>query len=112
MQSTGHDLLAFATALADGTLLSPDVAGRDADVRPGRGLLAVRHRPRYGLGLEEYSNGTITVDGHMGTGAAHSAFLGFDPANGTAVAVMTNTANPGPQAIMAVETLMAAGNPG
>ena len=65
----------------------------------------------YGLGLEEYSNGTITVDGHMGTGAAHSAFLGFDPANGTAVAVMTNTANPGPQAIMAVETLTAASNP-
>jgi hypothetical protein len=43
----------------------------------------------------------------MGTGEAQSAFLGYDAEHGTAVAVMTNTAIPGPQAIMAVETLIA-----
>ncbi len=44
----------------------------------------------------------------MGTGEAQSAFLGFDPEHGTAVAVMTNTATAGPQAFMAVEALTAA----
>ena len=43
----------------------------------------------------------------MGTGEAQSAFLGYDPSTGTAVAVMTNTAIPGPQAIMALEALAA-----
>ena len=47
-----------------------------------------------------------------GPAPTHSAFLGYDPADGTAVAVMTNTANPGPQAFMAVEALTAANNPG
>ena len=45
----------------------------------------------YGLGLEQYSNEVISVDGHMGTGQAQSAFLGYDLEHGTAVAVMTNT---------------------
>ncbi len=112
LQSNGHDLLAFATALADGTLLSPASQAEMRTFIPGEDYSQFGIVHRYGLGLEEYSNGTITVVGHMGTGAAHSAFLGFDPANGTAVAVMTNTANPGPQAFMAVEALMAAGNPG
>ena len=31
----------------------------------------------------------------MGTGQAQWSFFGFDPDHGTAVAVMTNTANPG-----------------
>jgi len=44
----------------------------------------------------------------MGTGAAHEAFVGFDPARGTAVAVTLNTNNPGPQAFMAVEALTGA----
>ena len=44
----------------------------------------------------------------MGTGEAQSAYMGYDTERGTAVAVMTNTATPGPQAIMAVEALTAA----
>ena len=43
----------------------------------------------------------------MGTGEAQSAYVGYDPEHGTAVAVMTNTAIAGPQAIMAVEALTA-----
>ena len=33
----------------------------------------------YGLGFEKYSNDEITVVGHMGTGAAQEAFIGYDP---------------------------------
>ena len=46
LQSTSRDLLAFATALADGTLAVARVAGGDADLPTGRRPLAVRHRPR------------------------------------------------------------------
>ena len=66
----------------------------------------------YGLGLEQYANDAVTVIGHMGTGEAQSAFLGYDTEHGTAVAVMTNAAVPGPQAIMAVETLIAVNDAG
>ena len=111
LQSTDHDLLLFARALADGTLLSPESQAAMRSFVPGEDYSQFGIVHRYGLGLEEYSNGAIAVDGHMGTGAAHAAFLGFDLAHGTAVAVSMNTANPGPQAIMAVEALMAAGNP-
>jgi hypothetical protein len=41
----------------------------------------------------------------MGTGEAQSACVGFDVGRGTASAVMTNTATPGPQAIIVVEAL-------
>ena len=61
----------------------------------------------YGLGLEQYALDAITVNGHMGTGEAQTAYVGYDVDRGTAVAVMTNVAIPGPQAIMAVETLLA-----
>jgi hypothetical protein len=43
----------------------------------------------------------------MGSGAAQSAFVGYDRDHGTAVAVMLNTSNPGPQALIAVEALTA-----
>jgi len=111
LQSTGRDLLAFGTALADGSLLSP---GSQAAMRafiPGEDYSQYGIVHRYGLGLEEYSNGATTVVGHMGTGADAAAFLGYDPADGTEVAVMMNTANPGPQAFMALEALTAASNP-
>jgi len=62
----------------------------------------------YGLGIERYANDAIVVNGHMGTGEAQSAFLGYDVATGTAVAVMTNTATAGPQAFMAIEALTGA----
>ena len=48
----------------------------------------------------------------MGTGEAQSAYVGYDTEHGTAVAVMTNTAIPGPQAIMAVEALTAVSDAG
>jgi orotidine-5'-phosphate decarboxylase len=65
----------------------------------------------YGLGLEQYANDAITVNGHMGTGEAQSVYVGYTE-HGTAVAVMTTTALPGPQAIMAVETLIAVSKAG
>ena len=43
----------------------------------------------------------------MGTGEAQSAYVGYDADRGTAVAVGTNTAIPGPQALMAFEALVA-----
>ena len=53
----------------------------------------------YGLGFEQYSNDTITVLGHMGTGAAQEGFVGWDPATGNLVAVTLNTNNPGPSSV-------------
>jgi CubicO group peptidase (beta-lactamase class C family) len=63
----------------------------------------------YGLGLERYENDSITVLGHLGSGGAHSAFYGFDIQTGTAVVVMMNSSNAGPQAVMAIEALTALG---
>jgi D-alanyl-D-alanine carboxypeptidase len=108
LQSTGEDLLRFATALADGTLLSPDSQAAMQAFVPGEDLSQFGILHSYGLGLEQYANADITVIGHLGTGEAHSAFVGYDPDNGTAVAVMTNTAVSGPQGIIAIETLTAA----
>jgi hypothetical protein len=59
----------------------------------------------YGLGLERYTVNDLTVLGHMGTGSAHSSFIGYDPASRAAVAVQINAANPGPTAVMAAEVL-------
>jgi hypothetical protein len=61
----------------------------------------------YGLGLEQYTTDDITIWGHLGTGAAHAAFVGYDPDHDTAVAVGINTANAGPQGVMAIEALTA-----
>jgi hypothetical protein len=47
----------------------------------------------------------LTVLGHMGTGSAHGAFIGWDPESRAAVAVQINSANPGPAAVMAAEVL-------
>ncbi len=62
----------------------------------------------YGLGLESYSNDQVDVVGHLGGGAAHSAFIGFDRKTGNTVVAMINSANSGPQGVMAIEALMAA----
>ncbi len=112
LQSTGHDLLLFAAALAHGTLLSPNSQAAMQAFVPGEDYSQFGILHGYGLGLEQYANGAITVDGHMGTGEAQSAFLGYDPEHDTAIAVMTNTAIPGPQALMAVEALMAVNEAG
>ena len=70
-----------------------------------------------GLGLAiaqaaQAEGAAITAIGHMGTGEAQSSYVGFDPGHGTAVAVMMNTATPGPQAIMGVEALTAVSQEG
>ncbi|MCU1361453.1 MAG: D-alanyl-D-alanine carboxypeptidase [Ilumatobacteraceae bacterium] len=112
LQSTGRDLLRLATALADGTLLSPASQAAMHTFVPAEDYSQFGIDHGYGLGLEQFANESVTVDGHMGTGFAQSAFLGYDTEHHTAVAVMTNTAIAGPQAVMAVEALtgaMAAG---
>lgn len=99
LQSTGHDLFIFAKALADGTLLSPASSSAMHTFVPGEDYSQFGIRHGYGLGIEEYASDMIDIIGHMGTGDAQSAFFGYDPQHGTAVAVMTNTALAGPQAI-------------
>jgi D-alanyl-D-alanine carboxypeptidase len=112
LQSTNRDLLRFVTALADGTLLSPASRAEMQMFVPAEDLSQFGIVHGYGLGLERYELEDITVIGHMGTGDAQSAYLGYDADRGTAVAVTTNTATPGPQAIMAVEALIAASQAG
>ena len=112
LQSTDRDLLRFVTALADGTLLSPASRAAMQTFVPAEDLSQFGIVHGYGLGLERYELDAITIDGHMGTGDAQSAYVGYDIDTGTSVAVMTNTATPGPQAIMAIEALIAAGQAG
>jgi CubicO group peptidase (beta-lactamase class C family) len=112
MHSTDHDMLLFAAALAEGRLLSTRSMGEMLSFVPGDDYSEFGISHGYGLGIEQYSNDTLTVIGHMGTGNAQSAFVGLDPEHGTAVVVMTNTALPGPQAIMAFEALTAAAQAG
>jgi D-alanyl-D-alanine carboxypeptidase len=112
LQSTDHDVLLFAAALAKGTLLSPKMRQAMQTFVPGEDLSQFGVVHSYGLGLERYSNQAITVYGHLGISAAHSSFFGYDTKHGTAVAVMMNSTNPGPQAVMAIETLTAASQTG
>jgi len=105
LESTDHDLLLFAAALADGKLLSPRSTAEMFTFVPGDDYSQFGIDHGYGLGIEKYENDTLAMIGHMGTGNAQSAFLGFDAERGTAVVVMTNTAVAGPQAIMAFEAL-------
>lgn len=101
--STAADLMRFTLALFEGDLLD---AGRRAEMRafvPGEDQGHFRHA--YGLGLESYTANDLTILGHMGTGSAHSAFIGYDPASRVAVAVQINADNPGPAAIMGAEAI-------
>lgn len=103
MYSTTGDLLAFTLALFEGHLLD---ARRAAEVRtfiPGEDYGYVGHA--YGLGLERYTVNDLTVLGHMGTGSAHSSFIGYDPVSRAAVAVQINAENPGPAAFIGAEML-------
>ena len=108
MASTDRDLLRFVRAIGDGTLLTPASLDAMRSFVPGEDYSQFGIDHGYGLGWERYALDTITVEGHMGTGEAQSAFIGYDAEHGTAVAVMTNTAVAGPQAIMGVEALLAA----
>ncbi|MEO7397581.1 MAG: serine hydrolase domain-containing protein [Ilumatobacteraceae bacterium] len=105
MQSNGRDLLMFIKALIDGTLLSPASQTSMRAFVPVGDLTEFGITHSYGLGLEEYSTDTITAIGHLGSGHTHSAFIGYDPATGNAVAVTMNVETPGPQAFMALEAL-------
>lgn len=107
LESTNRDLLRFATALVNGTLLSPESQTAMQTFVPGEDYSSFGIVHSYGLGLERYENDGITVFGHLGSGAAHSAFFGFDVDSRTVVAVMMNSSNPGPQAVMAIEALTA-----
>ncbi len=107
LQSTSRDLLAFATALADGTLLSPESQAEMQTFLPAEDLSQFGIDHGYGLGLERYAMDGMTVIGHMGTGDTGSSYVGYDAEHGTAVAVTTNTAIAGPAAIIAVEALTA-----
>ncbi len=103
MYSTTADLMTFTLALFEGGLVD---AKRSAEMQafvPGGDIGHVRHA--YGLGLERYVVNGLTVLGHMGTASAHGAFIGYDPASRTAVAVQINAANPGPAAMMAAEVV-------
>jgi D-alanyl-D-alanine carboxypeptidase len=108
LQSTASDLLVFTEALAHGRLLSDASRAQMMAFIPASDLSqfgVVRHE--YGLGLELYVTDQATVYGHLGSGAAHSAFIGFDRQSGASVVVTMNSDNPGPQAVMAIEALTA-----
>ena len=103
MYSTTADLLAFTLALFEGRLLD---AKRTAEMQafvPGEDYGYIGHA--YGLGLERYRVRNLTVLGHMGVGAAHGSFIGYDPASRAAVAVLINSAAQGPAAFIGAETL-------
>jgi D-alanyl-D-alanine carboxypeptidase len=108
LQSTSRDLLIFAKALADGSLVSPESKAAMLQFLPAEDLSRFGIDHGYGLGLERYAMDGMTVIGHMGTGETGSSYVGYDADTGTTVAVTTNTAIPGPSAIMAVEALKAA----
>ena len=107
MQSTSRDLLVFATALADGTLLSPESQAAMQTFLPAEDLSQFGIDHGYGLGLERYAMDDMTVLGHLGTGRDRILVPRLRPRRGTAVAVTTNTAIAGPSAIMAIEALTA-----
>ena len=112
LQSTGRDLLLFAAALADGTLLSPESQTAMQAFVPGEDYSQFGIVHGYGLGLEQYATDAITVIGHMGTGEAAVGVRRLrrrarhrrrgDDEHGLA----------GPQAIMAIETLTAVSEAG
>jgi D-alanyl-D-alanine carboxypeptidase len=106
LQATSSDLLLFAEALAEGRLLSAASQAQMATFIPGWDLSAFGVRHGYGLGLEEYATEELTVYGHLGSASASSSFIGY--ADGTAVVVMMNSDNAGPQAVMALEALATA----
>jgi len=103
--STNRDLLIFVKALVDGALLSSDSQAAMRAFVPGEDYSQFGIVHGYGLGLERYTTPAMTIIGHMGTGEAQSAFIGYDVERGTVVAVQTNVAVGGPQAFMAFETL-------
>jgi hypothetical protein len=103
MYSTTADLLTFTLALFEGNLLDAQHTAEMRTFIPGTDYGYVGHG--YGLGLERYTVKNLTVLGHMGTGSAHSSFIGYDPTSRAAVAVQINADNAGPTAFIGAETL-------
>ncbi|WP_158579882.1 serine hydrolase domain-containing protein [Geodermatophilus marinus] len=107
LESTAADLLVFTEALRDGRLLSEQSQAEMGTFIPAEDLSQFGIDHRYGLGFEEYASEQLTVHGHLGSGSVHSAFFGFDPDSGAAVAVLMNVETSGPQAFVAFEALAA-----
>ena len=84
-----RDLLAFATALADGSLLSPESQAAMQTFLPAEDLSQYGIDHGYGLGVERYAMDGMTVIGHMGTGEVGSSYLGYDAERGTALQNVT-----------------------
>jgi len=105
MISTASDLMRFIVALRQGRLLD------EAWLEEMRRFVAaddighVKHA--YGLGYERYILNEVTLEGHMGTGGAYVAFMGFDPRSGIALTVLINVSDPGLSGFVAGEVLAA-----
>jgi D-alanyl-D-alanine carboxypeptidase len=110
MQSTVADLLVYVGALRDGTLVSPEMREAMLQMVDVGDLTDLGVEHSYGLGIERYALGGVEVIGHLGvaTPAGQSAFIGWDPATGTLIAVQLNIGVGGPQAFIAIEALTAA----
>ena len=110
MQSTVADLLVYVGALRDGTLVSPEMREAMLQMVEVGDLTDLGVEHSYGLGIERYAIGGVEVIGHLGvaTPAGQSAFIGWDPATGTLIAVQLNIGVGGPQAFIAIEALTAA----
>jgi D-alanyl-D-alanine carboxypeptidase len=108
LQSTAPDLLRFARALHEGSLLDEQ---RQAEMRafvPGEPRGYVGHE--YGLGFERYVVNDVTLYGHAGSAPAHGSFVGFDGDSGLSVAVLINSSEPAPAPLMALEVVGAVTN--
>ena len=110
MQSTVADLLVYVGAVRDGTLVSPEMREAMLQMVEVGDLTDLGVEHSYGLGIERYAIGGVEVIGHLGvaTPAGQSAFIGWDPATGTLIAVQLNIGVGGPQAFIAIEALTAA----
>ena len=83
---TSRDLVTFGRALRDGTLLSPESMAAMRTFVPGEDYSPYGIVHGSGLGLEQYATDGLTVNGHMGTGEAQSAFYGVDIERGSGTA--------------------------
>lgn len=103
LQSTAADLQRFARAVLGGVLLDAQSETEMQDFVPGQPQGGVGHE--YGLGLERYRSGDLAVYGHLGSSAAHSAFLAFEPDSGVTATVLINVEDAAPAAYIALEAV-------
>ena len=103
LQSTASDIQRFARALLGGVLLDSQRETDMQDFVRGQRQGDVAHE--YGLGLERYSAGGLVVYGHLGSSAAHSAFLAYEPDSGVTAAVLINVEDAAPAAYIALEAV-------